>query len=55
MDASIWLHLAPRKSPLAPLVKQGGFIQEKENVNTHLLSPQPPSNEFGANSQSSLK
>ena len=35
--------------------RQGGFIQEKKNVKTLVLSLQPPSNEFGANSESSLK
>jgi hypothetical protein len=34
---------------------QGGFVQEKKNVKTYLLSYQPPSNEFGADSKSSLK
>ena len=35
--------------------KTSGFVQEKKNVKTHLLSHQPPSNEFGADSKSSLK
>jgi hypothetical protein len=41
--------------PLTPNSGQGGFIQENKNVKTLVLSHQPPSNEFGANSKSLLK
>jgi hypothetical protein len=34
---------------------QGGFIQEKKNAKTLVLSLQTPSNEFGAKSKSPLK
>jgi hypothetical protein len=44
-----------RLSNPAPNSGQGGFRQGKENAKTLVLSLQPPSNEFGANSESPLK
>jgi hypothetical protein len=39
--------------PPSPSTGQGGFIQEKKNAKTLVLSLQPPSIEIGANSKSS--